>query len=110
MSTRPRPYSPYAAEAALLLGAQIRLARRERRWSQQELAERIGVTARTVSKIEHGELSVSLGGAFEAAALLGVGLLGVERSRLGDELDRVRARGALLSRPSRRGDGPHDDF
>lgn len=71
---RPHVHLPYAVEAARLLGAQIRLARRERRWSQDELAERAGITTRTVYKIEHGDLSVRLGSAFEAAALLGVPL------------------------------------
>jgi transcriptional regulator with XRE-family HTH domain len=108
---RPRPHSPYALEAARLLGAQIRLARRERRWSQDELAERAGVTARTVSKIEHGDLSVGLGATFEAAALLGVPLFHAERSRLAADLDRTEARSALLSRPtSRPTDEVHDDF
>ncbi len=97
---QPHPRSPYAAEAARLLGAQIRLARRERRWSQQELAERTGITARTISKIEHGDLSVGLGTAFEAAALLGLPLFHAERSRLTADLDRVQARSALLPRPT----------
>lgn len=111
-SKRPRAYSPYAVEAARLLGAQIRLARRERRWSQDELATRVGITGRTVYKIEHGDLSVGLGAAFEAAALLGVSLFHAERSRLSSELDRVEARSALLPRPTRsRPDGEaKDDF
>jgi transcriptional regulator with XRE-family HTH domain len=109
---RPRPHSPYAIEAARLLGAQIRLARRERRWSQDELAERAGITARTVYKIEHGDLSVGLGAAFEAAALLGVPLFHAERSRLSVDLDRVEARSALLPRPMRLrpNDEVNDDF
>jgi transcriptional regulator with XRE-family HTH domain len=83
------------------LGAQIRLARRERHWSQDELAERIGITSRTVYKIERGGLSVCLGSTFEAATLLGVPLFHVEPSRLSADLDRIEARSALLSRPSR---------
>jgi transcriptional regulator with XRE-family HTH domain len=108
----PRPRSPYALEAARLLGARIRLARRERRWSQEELAERAGITARTVSKIEHGDLSVGLGATFEAAALLGVPLFHAERSQLSADRDRVEARAALLPRPtrSRGADEVHDDF
>jgi transcriptional regulator with XRE-family HTH domain len=109
---RPRPHSPYAVDAARLLGAQIRLARRERRWSQAELAERAGITARTVSKIEHGDLSVGLGAVFEAAALLGVPLFHAERSRLSAELDHTDARSALLPRPTRArpDDEVKDDF
>jgi transcriptional regulator with XRE-family HTH domain len=102
---RLRPYSPYAVEAARLLGARIRLARRERRWSQDELAARTGVTPRTVYKIEHGDLSVGLGAAFEAAALLGVPLFHADRSRLSAELDRTEAHSALLSRAAPRASG-----
>lgn len=98
---RPRPYSPYAVDAARLLGAEIRLARRKRRWSQTELAERVGINPRTVYKIERGDLSVGLGAAFEAAALLGVPLFYADRSRLTADLDRVEARAALLPRPGR---------
>ncbi len=108
----PRPYSPHAAEAARLLGAEIRLARRRRRWSQDELAARTGVTARTIYKVEHGDLSVGLGAAFEAAALLGVPLFHSDRSRLSADLDRAEARSALLPRPSRApsNDEVMDDF
>ncbi len=107
-----RPYSPYAADAARLLGAQIRLARRERRWSQDELAARVGITPRTVYKIEHGDLSVGLGAALESAALLGVPLFHAERSRLTADLDRTEARAALLARPrrARPDEGVKDDF
>lgn len=111
-SKRPRTYSPYAVDAARLLGAQIRLARRQRRWSQDELAARAGISPRTVSKIEHGDPSVGLGAAFEAAALLRVALFHAERSRLTADLDSTEARGALLSRPSRArpDDQVKDDF
>lgn len=93
--------SPYARDAARLLGAEIRLARRERGWSQDELAARAGITARTVSKIEHGDPSVVLGSALEAAALVGVPLFHTERSRLTLGLDRAEARSALIARPTR---------
>lgn len=107
-----RPFSPYAVEAARLLGGLIRLARRERRWSQDELAARIGVTPRTVYKIERGDPTVGLGSAFEAAALLGVPLFHAERSRLSVDLDRAEARTALLPRTRRASaaDEVKDDF
>jgi transcriptional regulator with XRE-family HTH domain len=108
---RPRQYSPEALEAAELLGAQIRLARLERRWSQQDLAERAGITADTLSKIERGEPSVGLGSAFEAAALVGVPLFYDDRSRLTMDLDRVRSRSALLPQRVRTGhERVKDDF
>ena len=59
-------------EAVLLLGAQIRLARTQRRLTQAELAERVGVSALTIGKIERGDPGVSIGSVFEAAAVAGV--------------------------------------
>lgn len=109
---RLRPYSPYAVTAARLLGARIRLARRERRWSQDELATRAGISPRTLSKVEHGDLSVGLGAALETAALLGVPLFHPDRSRLSVDLDHTEARSALIPRPSRARpeDDVNDDF
>ncbi len=108
---RVRAYSPYAIEAAQLLGEQIRLARRERRWSQRELAERAGITPGTLIRIERGDPGVRLGTAFEAASLVGVPLFHPDRSRLTLDLDRTRARAALLPERVRpRAEDVKDEF
>ena len=73
---RSRPYSPLTVEAACLLGRHVGAARREHRWTLHELAERVGVTRTTISKVERGDLTVGLGVAFEAAAVLGIPLFG----------------------------------
>jgi transcriptional regulator with XRE-family HTH domain len=107
----PRAHSRYAVEAAQLLGAQIQAARRERRWSQKELAGRAGITTPTLSKIEKGDLGVAIGSVFEVATLVGVPLFHEDRERLTLELDRATARNALLPQrvraPKRE---VHDDF
>jgi transcriptional regulator with XRE-family HTH domain len=108
---RARTYSPTTTEALQLLAAQIRLARKERRWSQQELADRAGIAVRTLRNIEHGAPEVSLGTAFEVAVLVGVPLFHAERSRLSLDLDRTRARSAVLPERVRpRGEDVRDDF
>jgi len=94
---RPHAYSAYTIEAAQLLGEQIRAARRSRRWPQRELAERAGITPGTLIKIERGDPSVRLGTAFEVASLAGVPLFHADPSRLTLDLDRTRARSALLA-------------
>lgn len=66
--------TPTAAEAARLLGAQIRLARQDKRWSASDLAERAGVSQRTVLAIEAGKPAPSIGNALNVAALAGVEL------------------------------------
>jgi transcriptional regulator with XRE-family HTH domain len=69
-------------DAVQVLGAQIAAARRERGWTAAELAERVGVSARTISSLERGAPTVTLGTAFEAATLLGVPLFGAEGPEL----------------------------
>ncbi|HST54290.1 MAG TPA: helix-turn-helix transcriptional regulator [Solirubrobacteraceae bacterium] len=109
--SRARIYSPQAVEAAQLLGARIRLARRERRWSVRELAERASVTPFTLSKVERGDMTVGLGVAFELAALTGVALFHEDRSRLSGELERTSNRLALLPQRVRApAENLRDDF
>lgn len=107
---KTRTYSPYTREAAQLLGAQILQARRERRWSAQELADRVGITRVTLGKIERGDPAVGLGLAFEAATLVGVPLFREDHS-LSADADRARDRLALLPQRIRARKEPvKDDF
>jgi len=108
---RTHALSPQTLDAAQVLGHQVAQARRARGWTAAELAERVGVSVRTVSNVEHGSPSVSLGTAFEAATILGVGLFGAE----GPELARLARQGrdtlALLpSRVYRSTEPVRDDF
>ncbi len=108
---RRRLYSRQTLEAAQLLGAQVALARRERRWSARELAERAGITQATLRKVERGDPTVSLGVAFEVAMLVGVPLFHEDRTRLSLDLDRTRGRAALLPQRVRiPREGAKDDF
>lgn len=110
MKTRPHTSSPLATEAARLLGARIRLARRERRWTLQELADRVGVTAVTMRKVERGDPTVRIGVAFEAAALTGVPLFHEDGARRRIEAERVEDRLAVLPKHVRRPVEVDDDF
>jgi transcriptional regulator with XRE-family HTH domain len=107
---RVRAYSPVTVEAAGLLGARVRLARRERRWTLQELADRVGVSHVTMHKVERGDLTVGLGVAFETAAVLGVPLFHEDRSRRALEADRVDDRLAVLPALVRKPVEVDDDF
>ena len=105
----PSTYSPQTAEALTLLGARVRLARLERRWTIVEVAERVGVSPVTIRKVETGDPSVALGTAFETAALVGVALFHSDRSRRAWESAHVNALLALL--PARvRQSRVDDDF
>ena len=53
---------PRALDQAMKqMGEQIKLARRRRHLSMQDIAERATVTRLTVSKVEHGDPTVSMG-------------------------------------------------
>jgi transcriptional regulator with XRE-family HTH domain len=106
----PRTYSSLTVEAAKLLGARVRLARREHRWTLQELADRVGVSHVTMRKIERGDLTVALGVAFEAAAVVGVPLFDEDRSRRSLEAGRVDDRLAVLPRLVRKPLKVDDNF
>ena len=53
---------PRALDQALKqMGEQIKLARRRRHLSMQDIAERATVTRLSISKVEHGDHTVSMG-------------------------------------------------
>lgn len=66
-----------------VLGQSIRAARLRRGWSVAALAERVGVSAPTITKIERGNSSVAIGTVFEAARLVGVELYGGQQDLAG---------------------------
>ena len=109
MAKRTRSFPPQTHDVAQVLGQQIAQARRLRGWTAAELAERVGVSVRTISNLEHGSPTVAMGIAFEAATILGVRLFGAE----GPELTRLvrQGRETLALMPSRvyRRDEPVDD-
>ncbi len=96
-------------EAVGLLGDRVRLARRERRWTVEELAERVGVSPVTIRKVEKGDPTVALGTAFEAAVLVGVALFHEDPVRRALEAEYVVTRLAVLPAAVRRGH-VDDDF
>ncbi len=99
LAPKTRSFSPQTRDAARVLGTQIALARRERGWTAAELAERTGTTVRTISSIERGSTTASVGLVFEAATLLGVPLFGVDATERAVLARRGREQLALL--PSR---------
>ncbi|MCB9010829.1 MAG: helix-turn-helix transcriptional regulator [Actinobacteria bacterium] len=94
----PRSYSPVTREAIRLLGGQVALARRERRMGVRELAERAGTSPPTVRKIERGDPQVTIGIAFEVAAVVGVVLFDPDPDARAAEARRVDDHLALLPR------------
>lgn len=97
-----RTYSKASEQAALLLGQTIKLNRKQRRLSENELAERAGVSRETVQRIEKGDLKVAIGLVFEAAYLVGVPLFDASEERLSSKIESVSDKLALLPKQIRK--------
>ena len=106
--------SPAARDAARVLGQQVRFARHERRWTIAELAARSGVSAGTVTSVEAGAPTVSVGNALNVAVASGVPLFSITP----EELARMRRSGqerisllpGRVDHPRGAGDGVNLDF
>lgn len=64
----------HAKEAAVLLGEQIKLGRKQKRWTENELTERAGISRATLQKIAKGDMSCAIGLVFEVATLVNIPL------------------------------------
>jgi transcriptional regulator with XRE-family HTH domain len=106
---KARSYSRTVRHSCELLGSEIRQGRIVRRWPIRELAERAGVTPRTVVRVEAGDPAVGIGIVFDLAVLCGVRLFGVDRDGLDRELARSRDRLSLLPSAGRPPRPPDDD-
>jgi transcriptional regulator with XRE-family HTH domain len=110
-SPKSRTYLPATKEATELLGKLIRLERRERKMSEEDLAGRAGITRRTLQRIERGDPKCAIGLFFELAVLVGVRLFDIDdRTTFATHLDRVNSRLAVLPQRIRTSIKVDDDF
>ena len=93
---KQRTYSKYAQDAVLLLGEQIKLGRKQRKWTEHNLADRAGISRATLQKIESGEMSPAIGIVFEVAALVGVNLFEQDKLPLSKHIEQTRDKIAVL--------------
>jgi len=108
---KARTYSHYAQEALSLLGKQVRLARKQRKWSEHELAERAGIARATLQKIERGDPGCAIGLVFEVASLVGMKLFDADEKTLAQRHKRIDDRLALLPKAiHQRSQAVVDDF
>lgn len=109
MMRQERTYSKYAREAASLLGKQIKLGRKQHKWTEHELADRAGIARATLQKIEKGDLSCAVGLVFEVASLVGVKLFDADTPSLTMQHDRMDDKLALLPKAVRKSRKAVDD-
>lgn len=74
MPKKVRTYSRYTKDGIVLLGKLINLGRKQRKMTEKELAERLGIARSTLQRVEQGDARVELGIVFEAATVVGVKL------------------------------------
>lgn len=109
--TKQRTYSQYALEAAVLMGEQIKLGRKQRQWSEQNLADRAAISRATLQKIENGDMGCAVGLVFEVAALVSVKLFESDSIPLSKHVEHTRDKIALLpQRIKTKNKAVHDDF
>ncbi len=106
-----RTYLRQTRDAVELLGKLIRLGRKERKMTEEELSGRAGISRRTLQKIERGDPKCEIGLVFEVAHIVGVKLFSDEedttRYTYGRHID---DRLALLPKRVRRQLKINDDF
>ena len=110
-SARNRTYLPATREATELLGKLIKLERRERKMSEDDLAGRAGIARRTLQRIERGDPQCAIGLFFELAVLVGIKLFeAADRATLALHLGRVNDKLAVLPSRVRSSVRVDDDF
>ena len=97
-----RTYSRYSRDATALLGGLIREARKERRLTAQELADRAGISRGLLQRIEKGDLKCEIGAVFEVASIVGVTLFDADEITLAKHLSQIKHKLALLPKSVRK--------
>ena len=80
--SRTHTYSRYSSDAMQLIGSLIKVARKERKLTAQELSERAGISRGLLQRIEKGDLNCKIGAVFEVAAIVGLKLFDAEGTTL----------------------------
>ena len=97
-----RTYSRYSREAMILLGDLIRAARKERKMTTQEVADRAGISRGLLQRIEKGDPKCELGATFEVATIVGVKLFDTEATTLTKHIRQIEDKLALLPKSVRK--------
>lgn len=97
-----RAYSKYSRDAAILLGGLIRSARKERKLTAQEVADRAGISRGLLQRIEKGALKCEIGAVFEVAAILSITLFDAGPNALTKHIRQVQEKLTLLPKSIRK--------
>lgn len=106
---KERTYSRYSTDAVVLLGKLIQLARKERKISESDLADRAGIARSTLQRIEKGDLTCEIGLIFEAATIVGIKLFDADSRFLTMQIEQADNKIALLPKAIRKSRKNFDD-
>lgn len=104
-----RTYSRYNREAVQLIGKMIRLGRKERKLTAQDLADRAGISRGLLQRIEKGDMTCAIGAVFEVAAIVGIRLFDADSSTLTRHIEQTEDKLTLLPRSVRKSKKAVDD-
>ena len=104
-----RTYSRFTHEAITLLAGLIRAARKERKLTAQEVADRVGISRGLMQRIEKGDLKCEIGAVFEVASIVGVKLFDPDATSLTKHIRQNEEKLALLPRSIRKSTKAIDD-
>jgi transcriptional regulator with XRE-family HTH domain len=99
---KTQPYSRYSADAVRLLSRLIKAARKERKLTMQDIADRAGISRGLVQRIEKGDMKCSIGAFFEVAAILGLKLFDADETSLSKNLRHSEDKLALMPKSIRK--------
>jgi len=106
-----RTYSRYSREAVALFAGLIRTARKERKLTTQEVADRAGISRGLLQRIEKGDMKCEIGVVFEVATIVGLKLFDADDSTLTRHIRQTEDKLSLLPKSVRKTTkAVHDEF
>jgi transcriptional regulator with XRE-family HTH domain len=106
-----RTYSRYSREAVVLFAGLIRIARKERKLTTQEVADRAGISRGLLQRIEKGDMKCEIGVVFEVATIVGLKLFDADDSTLTRHIRQTEDKLSLLPKSVRKTTkAAHDEF
>ena len=110
MIKQKRTYSKYTQDVMALMGQYIKVYRKQKSWTEGDLAKRAGISRATLQKIEKGNASCTIGLVFEVAILVDVPLFEQKNPSLSGHIEQLRDKLVLLPQRIRRKIKVDDNF
>ena len=99
---KTQAYSRYSADAVQLMSSLIKVARKERKLTVQDIADRAGISRGLVQRIEKGDMKCSIGAVFEVAAILNIKLFDSDKNSLSSHIRQNEEKLALMPKSIRK--------